>query len=114
MIFIAVANVLAITRNYSPKIALRVHLLDAMKTGASSTVANGGPADEKRFFLSYLHSIIAMLLEKVDTFAWHANTKLLQNKWLEALRATDYAFNDIHRGIMISWQYESSNSYSSF
>ena len=41
MIFIAVANVLAITRNYSPKIALRVHLLDAMKTGASSTVANG-------------------------------------------------------------------------
>ena len=49
MIFIAVANVLAITRNYSPKIALRVHLLDAMKTGASSTVANGGPDEE--FFL---------------------------------------------------------------
>ena len=46
MIFIAVANVLAITRNYSPKIALRVHLLDAMKTGASSTVANGGPHEE--------------------------------------------------------------------
>ena len=46
MIFIAVANVLAITRNYSPKIALRVHLLDVMKTGASSTVANGGPHEE--------------------------------------------------------------------
>ena len=46
MIFIAVANVLAITRNYSPKIALRVHLLDAMKTGASSTVANGGPHED--------------------------------------------------------------------
>ena len=44
--FIAVANVLAITRNYSPKIALRVHLLDAMKTGTSSTVANGGPHEE--------------------------------------------------------------------
>ena len=31
---------------HSPKIALRVHLLDAMKTGTSSTVANGGPHKE--------------------------------------------------------------------
>ena len=32
--------------HHSPKIALRVHLLYAMKTGAPSTIANGGPDED--------------------------------------------------------------------
>ena len=101
--------------HHSPKIALRVHLLDAMKTGASSTGANGGPHEE--IFLN-INSYCSFMLENAELLVFSEllvwrylkNQRIYQEKsssgpW-ECLKHREYCFTlleDSHGEIFGEW-----------